>query len=74
MVVYDHFSTTCDEKSCILTVVGEVVDENDVYWLLRHCHTRFPDDSTCMRQEIHGVLKSAAIDVVELVENKTLVM
>ena len=40
-------------------------------WFLRHCHTRFPDDSTCMRQEIHGVLKAAAIDVIELVENKT---
>lgn len=66
--VWDHASTVESEDSdsltkVIVTVIGEVFQEDDVYLYVRHFIMEVTGgDDVCTKVEYHSVLKTAIID------------
>lgn len=63
----DHFSTNDRNfDECIARISGELVDENEKYYILRHFKGDILDQNTF--EELHYVLKAAIIkkQVIEI--------
>jgi hypothetical protein len=60
----DHFFTSTRTEICVNSVVGEIIEENDVYLYLKVCHENiYPDNEAITLSDIekYGVLKAAII-------------